>query len=129
MADSILNSIKKPLGLDPEYTAFDTDVIMHINSVFFSLSQLGIGPAGGFSIDDNVATWDEYLGIELTNLHAVKTYMYLRVRLLFDPPATSFAIAAMEKQITEFEWRLNAHREGVVYPWIDRSSEYSDTME
>lgn len=111
MDKSILNNIKKILGLDESYTAFDTDVMIHINSVFSTLSQLGIGPAGGFMIEDDILTWDDYIPDGDPNLNAVKTYIYLRVRLLFDPPATSFAIQAMERQITEHEWRLNTYRE------------------
>lgn len=111
MDKSILNNIKKILGLDETYTAFDTDVIIHTNSVFSTLSQLGIGPADGFMIENNILTWDDYIPDGNPKLNAVKTYVYLRVRLLFDPPATSFAIAAMERQVTELEWRLNAYRE------------------
>lgn len=111
MDKSILNNIKKILGLDESYTAFDTDVIIHINSVFSTLSQLGIGPAGGFMIEDDILTWDDYIPDGDPKLNSIKTYMYLRVRLLFDPPATSFAIAAMERQISELEWRINSYRE------------------
>lgn len=119
--DSILDSTKKILGLDPEYDVFDVDIISHINSAFFTLNQLGVGPAEGFMILDNTSTWAWFLDGQI-NLNAVKTYVYLRVRLLFDPPQTSFAISAMEKQIQELEWRLNVHREGVTYPWIPTTS-------
>lgn len=108
--DSILETTKKLLGLPAEYTEFDADIIAHINSVFFTLQQLGIGPGGGFFILDSSSKWDEFIGAE--SINAVKSYMYLKVRLLFDPPTTSFAIAAMEKQASEFEWRLNVHMEG-----------------
>lgn len=111
MDKSILNNVKKMLGLDEDYDAFDTDVIIHINSVFSTLSQLGIGPIEGFMIEDDIPTWDDFLITPNANLSSIKTYVYLRVRLLFDPPATSFAIQAMEKQIQELEWRLNAYRE------------------
>lgn len=116
MSDSIFNSIKKILGLNDDYTAFDTDVLMHINSVFSSLHQLGIGPEDGFEIYDAAATWDEFLNDD-PRLNSVKTYVYLRVRLLFDPPATSYVITSMNEQIRELEWRLNVQREGV--SWID----------
>ena len=116
MDDSILNTIKKLLGLETDYTPFDTDVTMHINSVFFVLSQLGIGPSAGFAIEDNTTTWSAFVGTDL-NLNAVKSFMYLRVKLLFDPPATSFAIDALETQARELEWRLNVQREGV--SWTD----------
>lgn len=119
--DSILDSTKKILGLDPEYDVFDVDIISHINSAFFTLNQLGVGPAEGFMILDNTSKWTWFLDGQI-NLNAVKTYVYLRVRLLFDPPQTSFAISAMEKQIQELEWRLNVHREGVTYPWIPKTS-------
>lgn len=108
MSDSILDTIKKLLGIDPEYDVFDVDIITHINSLFLPLQQLGVGPDEGFMITDNASKWQDYLGDD-KNLNAVKSLMALRVRLLFDPPATSFAIAAMEKVATEYEWRLNVH--------------------
>lgn len=110
MEPSILKSVKKTLGLEADYTAFDQDVLMHINSVFTILQQLGVGPATGFAIEDDTATWDTFLGSN-PNLNAAKSYIYLRVRLLFDPPQTSFLVQAMEKQIQEFEWRLNVQHE------------------
>lgn len=114
--DSILDSVKKVLGLDSAYTAFDVDVLMHINTVFSDLHDLGIGPDAGFMITDNTAVWSSYLGTD-NNLNRIKTYVSLRVRAIFDPPQTSYAIDAMEKQIKEFEWRLNVRREGTA--WID----------
>lgn len=116
MEDSILKSTKKILGIDPTYDAFDLDIITHINTVFVDLNQLGIGPAAGFMIADDTATWSEYFVTD-TNLNAVKTYVYLRVRLLFDPPATSYHIAAIKEQVKELEWRLNVKREGEA--WVD----------
>lgn len=110
MGQSILESTKKALGLDKDYTAFDVDIIMHINSVFATLTQLGVGPAEGFMIEDASPEWEAYLGDD-PRLNSARSYVYLKVRLLFDPPATSFAIAAMEKQAEEFEWRLNVTRE------------------
>lgn len=110
MDDSILTSVKKTLGLAESYDVFDLDVIMHINTVFSTLNQLGIGPSGGFQIMDAVPTWDTFLRGN-PNLNSVKSYIFLRVRLLFDPPATSFAIAAMQDQIRELEWRLNLTHE------------------
>ena len=104
---SILDSVKKNLGLDTSFTSFDPDITTHINSTFLTLQQLGIGPESGFMIEDNTTVWVEYIGLD-KNLNAVKSYIYLKVRLLFDPPATSFAITAMENQVQEFEWRLNA---------------------
>lgn len=105
MEKSILKSTKKILGLGDDYDVFDLDVITHINAVFSTLQQLGVGPAAGFMIEDDGPTWDDFL-LNDPRLNNVKTYVYLRVRLLFDPPATSFAISAMQEQIKEFEWRL-----------------------
>jgi hypothetical protein len=110
LTDSILDSIKKVLGLDPSYTAFDIDVILHINSVFVTLNQLGIGAVGGYMISDNTPTWSAFIGDDLL-LNNVKTYVFLRVKMLFDPPQTSFVIDAMNKQIEELEWRINIKRE------------------
>ena len=111
MDESILNSVKKMLNLQADYTAFDLDIIMHINSVFSTLHQLGVGPTDGFEITDNVPTWDSFtLGDVRYNM--VKSYVYKKVRLVFDPPANSFTVTALEKQIAEDEWRLNIIREG-----------------
>lgn len=110
MSDSILNSIKKLLGIDVDYTAFDQDIIIHINSALMTLTQLGIGPVDGYSISNDVSTWPQFIGV-YTDLNAVRTYVYLKVRLVFDPPATSFVIASIEKQIQELEWRLNVQAE------------------
>lgn len=104
--DSILKSVKKAIGLDATDTSFDLDVIMHINSVFTTLNQLGVGPEDEYTIDGNVETWTEFIG-DQKNINSVRSYMYLKVRMLFDPPATSFALDAMDKQIKEYEWRLN----------------------
>lgn len=110
MTQSILNSVKKNLNLQVDYEAFDQDVLLYINSVFSTLHQLGVGPDAGFMIEDAGATWQEFLGND-NRLNNIKTYMYLRVRLLFDPPTTGFHTEAMRNQITELEWRINAHRE------------------
>lgn len=106
MDDSILDSIKKILGMPPDYDAFDTDLVIHINSVFGILAQLGVGPEGGFSISDNTTLWNEYLG-DSKDLEMVKSYMALKVRLVFDPPTIGAVMDAMKEQIREFEWRLN----------------------
>lgn len=115
MENSILTSTKKILGLPEEYTAFDVDIITHINSVFYILSQLGVGPDEGFMIEDEAAEWDDFDGPPEQRI-AVRTYMFLKVRMLFDPPGTSFLIEAMEKQIAEYEWRLNVSREVELHP-------------
>ena len=106
MDDSILTSVKKLLGIPEDYDPFDKDVVMHINTVFFSLNQIGVGPPNGFVISDKTTTWGEYL-TDSTNLEAVKSYIYLKVRLLFDPPTSSVIIESINRQITELEWRLN----------------------
>ena len=104
--ESILTSIKKPLGIAEEYTHFDTDIVMHINSVFLDLAQLGVGPKEGFRIgDDTFVTWDKFIG-DSEHIEAVKTFIYLKVKLLFDPPLSSAVIESINRQISELEWRL-----------------------
>lgn len=116
MSESILLSTKKVLNLAEDYDAFDQDVIMHINTALSTLNQLGVGPDEGFMIEDGSSTWDAFLGTD-PRLNHVKTYVYLRVRMLFDPPTTGHHVSAMEKQIQELEWRLNVQREEV--KWTD----------
>lgn len=107
--ESILTSIKKLLGISEEYEHFDSDIIMHINSALMILTQLGVGPKEGFSIEDATSTWLDFLGNK-TNLEAVKSYIHLRVKLLFDPPSSA-VIESINRQITELEWRLNVNVE------------------
>jgi hypothetical protein len=114
MEESILNSTKKILGLVAEYTAFDQDIITHINSSLNVLNQLGVG-VPNFMIVDDSAKWEDFIGA-VDGMNLVKSYVFLKVRMLFDPPSTSFAIEAMNKQIEEFEWRLNAQREWLINP-------------
>lgn len=104
--ESILTSVKKMLGITEEYTHFDPDIIMHINSVFMVLNQLGVGPKKGFFIEDDTTTWADFLG-DPTILQIAKSYMYMKVRLLFDPPANGTVMKSMEQLISEFEFRLN----------------------
>ena len=104
--ESILNSIKKLLGPGANDTHFDPDIIIHINSVFSDLHQLGVGPAEGFYIEDDTSSWSEFISDTL-KIESVKTYMYLRVKLLFDPPLNSSVIKAMQEEIKKLEWRLN----------------------
>lgn len=105
--DSILTSIKKMLGLAEEYTCFDDDIIININSVFADLAQMGVGPSEGFYIEDSSATWDEFTEDNLL-LNSVKSYMHLRVKLLFDPASVgSSTLASYERQISQWEWRLH----------------------
>lgn len=110
MDDSILNSTKKILGIEADYTAFDLDILTHINSVFSTLHQLGVGPIEGFTVEDDSATWSAFLDGD-PRMNSVKTYIYMKVRLLFDPPGTSFLVDALNNQIRELEWRLNVSRE------------------
>ena len=112
MSESILTSTKKVLNLADDYTSFDSDITMHINSVFSTLNQLGVGPDEGFMIEDKVPTWDTFLEGD-PRLNHVKTYVYLRVRMLFDPPTLGYVVDAMKEQIKEHEWRLNVQREDV----------------
>lgn len=103
--DSILTQIKKLLGLEEDYTAFDTDIRIHINSALSTLHQLGVGPSEGFSIQGDEESWG-LLTLEETHIEAVRSYVYLRVRLLFDPPPHAFLQTAVQEQIKEMEWRL-----------------------
>lgn len=106
ISESILTSIKKLLGIDENYTHFDADIIMHINSVFSILTQMGVGPANGFSISGKDDTWSAFITDKPNIFSLVKSYVYMKVRLLFDPPLSSAAIESINRQISEFEWRL-----------------------
>lgn len=108
--ESILLSIKKLLGIAEDYKHFDVDIIMHINSVFPTLRQLGVGPTNGFTISDEQALWTDFLG-ESNNLEDVKTYVYLKVKLVFDPPLSSVVTDSMNRMISELEWRINIDAE------------------
>jgi hypothetical protein len=108
--ESILTSIKKLLGIAEEYEHFDADIIMHINSVFMVLTQLGVGPSEGFSISDKSEIWNDFIP-EVSKIELVKTYTYLKVKLIFDPPTSSAVLSSMERQIDMFEWRLNVAAE------------------
>lgn len=116
MAQSILGTTKKILGLAETDTSFDIDIITHINGVISVLTQVGIGPAEGFMIEDSTATWEAFIGND-PRLSMVKSYVYMRVRLVFDPPNLSSVLESMQKMITEFEWRLNVQREEEL--WTD----------
>ena len=108
--NSILTSIKKLLGISAEETHFDSDIIMHINSVFSNLNQMGVGPDESFAVTDDTSVWNDFITDD-NDFNNVKTYMYLKVRLLFDPPANSSVLSAIERQISELEWRLNVASE------------------
>ena len=121
--ESILTSIKKMLGIAEEYKQFDPDIIMHINSVFTTLMQLGVGPSKGFYIEDDIAEWTDFVP-DLSKIQCIKTYMYLKVRILFDPNSIGSAtLAAYERQISELEWRLNWTAEN------DDASEVNDVID
>lgn len=105
MDGSILTSIKSLLGMTEDYTHFDNDIIMHINSVFFILEQIGVNSGTFFSISDSSKVWSDYIPTTM-NLEAIKSYMYLKVRLLFDPPLGTALIEMMKNQIGELEWRI-----------------------
>jgi hypothetical protein len=109
---SILTTVKKSVGVAADDDSFDTDLLMYINTVLATLSQLGVGPKRGFQITDETITWESFIGDDDPRYNMVQTYTYLRVRLLFDPPSNSFGIEAIEKQIEEFGWRINVVREG-----------------
>jgi hypothetical protein len=113
MEQSILISTKKILGLSEEYTAFDLDIITHINSAFGTLSQLGVGPTNGFMIEDASDVWLDFIP-NSNILTMAKTYIFLKVKMFFDPPSTSFLVTAMNEQIKEYEWRISALRESSI---------------
>ena len=113
MENSILTSTKKILGIGPDYSAFDIDIITLINSTFPIVNQLGIGPDGAFEIEDEVPEWTD-LDLPINQMNLLRTYVFLRVRVMFDPPNTSFLLDAMNKQIAEYESRLSYLREELV---------------
>ena len=108
--ESILNSVKKSLGIAEDYTIFDPDIIMHINSTFAVLHQMGVGPDTQFMIEDAETTWNDFLE-DRNELVMVKTYIFLKVKLLFDPPTASFVVEAIKDQLAEYEWRMNVEVE------------------
>lgn len=108
--DSILTTIKKMLGIAEDYTHFDVDIVIDINATLMVLTQLGVGPTQGYLITSAEDEWDDFLDGAI-NLEAIKTYIYLKVKLMFDPPQTSFAIESANRMITELEWRINLEAE------------------
>lgn len=105
--ESILTSIKKLLGIAAEYTHFDMDIILHVNSVFSILTQLGVGPSEGFSIIDDTAVWDDFISSDDRQFLMVRTYVYMKTKLVFDPPTNSSHLQALKDAVAEYEWRLN----------------------
>jgi hypothetical protein len=115
MAGSILTDTKKALGLAEDYTAFDPEITMHINSVMATLNQLGVGPPDGYAIVNAGDTWDELIADE-KRLNSVQSYLFLRVKMLFDPPSTGYVLTALEKIILEAEWRITNAQDEIVHP-------------
>lgn len=115
MDDSILDTIKKMLGIDPTVTAFDTDIIVLINSAFLPLNQIGIGPVEGYSISGSSGKWSEYT-TDIDNLESVKSYIYLKVKTIFDPPSSSYVLQQYTQTIKELEWRLCLEGEAIPHP-------------
>lgn len=109
--ESILTSIKKDLGIAEGYKNFDADIIMHINTALMVLNQLGVGPSKGYRIKDETNTWGEFIPEDREDLESIKSYVYMKVRLIFDPPSSSAAITSMEKLISELEFRINVAAE------------------
>ena len=104
--ESILVSIKKLLGIAEDYNYFDQDIIMHINAALMILTQLGVGPSKGFLITDDSSTWSDFIK-NSDNLGSIQSYVYMKVKLMFDPPQNSFTVDSMTKLVNELEWRLN----------------------
>lgn len=119
--NSILLSTKQVLGISEEYTAFDIDILMHINSALTKLGDVGIGPPQGYTILGAEEFWSDFVGPTARSYNDVRTFVYLSVRLVFDPPASGYGIAAMERQLDEITWRINARREEENHPWITQT--------
>lgn len=117
MEQSILTSTKKILGVPADDTSFDLDVITHINTAFSNLSDLGVGPAEGFVIEDDSTEWSAYLADDKIQLSRIKTFVHLSVRLVFDPPTTPYLLDALQKQLDECAWRISVRREEA--DWVD----------
>ena len=117
MEQSILQSTKKILGVNPEDDSFDLDIITHINSAFSTLTDIGVGPVDGFVIEDGTVEWDSYISDDPIKLSKVKAVVYLHTRLLFDPPMVGFLLDAVKAQLQEQAWRLNTNREAT--DWVD----------
>jgi len=111
--NSILDTIKKMLNIDTGLYAFDTEIIVHINSALMTLNQLGVGPDACYSITGSNETWSDFLGVS-PDFEAVKSYIYLKVKMVFDPPPSSYALDALKRQADDYEWRLNIQAESEV---------------
>lgn len=108
VTESILDSVKKLLGLDPEFTEFDPDILMNINAAIFTLRQLGVGPDDGYTVTSREQTYEDFLGEDNKEIPQVKMYLVYKTRLGFDPPSSSFVLESIKEMIREAEWRLNA---------------------
>lgn len=117
MEESILVSIKDMLGPDSSYDVFDNDILIHINMALSVLTQLGVGPADGFIVTDEDATWDQFLGKQ-KDIDMAKSFVYMKVKMVFDPPSSSFVLTAMEKACDELAWRLSVATD----PYIETSN-------
>lgn len=124
---SILDDVKKMLGLGEWDEAFDAEILMHINSVFMTLNQLGVGPPEGYTVRDRANTWDDFVG-DRQDIEAIKSYTYLKVRLLFDPPSSSFVLESIKSMASELEFRLNVQvdRRDNDGPYEPKSDDYDD---
>lgn len=109
--ESILRSVKKQIGIDPENTQFDPDIIMSINTVFAILNRVGVGPSTGFRIEDDSSEWIDFISDDDLNSEAVKTYISSKVRFIFDPPTSSIVMQSLKELIAELEWTLNINAE------------------
>lgn len=109
--ESILTSVKKLIGSTEEYEVYDPDIIIHLNSTFMILRQLGVGPKDGFTIEDKSSIWSDFIPKDCKYFESVKTYVYARARLIFDPPQSSIVKECLEKTVAEFEWRLKEEAE------------------
>lgn len=111
--DSILNVTKKMLGIEPDYTEFDTSIITSINSAFMSLNQLGVGPATVFKVVDDTTVWDDFVGSNPVNIEGIREYVYLKVRMVFDPPTVGAVVESYNRLISELEFRLTVQAESL----------------
>lgn len=107
MEDSIFESIKEMLGPDASYDVFDQEILIHINTAISVLTQLGVGPSAGFLVTGPSETWADFIGSNKTELNMVKTYIYMKVRIAFDPPTNSAVLTAYQEACKEYEWRMN----------------------
>lgn len=122
--ESILTSVKKVLGIVEEYEHFDVDIVMHINTVLFTLHQMGVGPTGGFAIEDKQATWSEFIPDGDPRFECVKTYVCQKVRMLFDPPLSSSVAEAIKSSISELEFRITVLVDTVALEEEEMQDEY-----